>query len=221
MPIAPGRAAADALLSAAERAGANRAIWLTRTGARDIETHYGPQFGQLPLHYHAVPPTNSTLETVHHGLAAPELALNNTTVALGFPDMQFREPDALNRLREELDDTGADVVLGCFVTDRPDKVDTVDIDAKGLVREIRIKSSDPASNYAWILALWRPTFTRFLANRPLPAAPAQREQERYIGHELQAALAAGFTIRAVEFDSPLLDIGTPDDLARASTFWDS
>lgn len=219
MPIRPGRAAADALLRAGEMAAAREAIWLTREGTSDIRDYYGAAFGALPLRYHPLSPTSSTLETVRLAIADQSLQLDNAILALGFPDMQFRELDALQVMHTTLATSDADLVLGCFKTDRPEKVDTVSVDRSGRVLSIQIKSARPGSDYAWILAAWRPRFTNFLNRRPWPEARHSRENEHYLGHEIQAAIAAGFAVTAVRFDSPLLDIGTPEDLGRAPAFW--
>ncbi|MEM7379172.1 MAG: hypothetical protein AAF460_16920 [Pseudomonadota bacterium] len=219
MPIGPGRAAADALLDTAATAGAERAIWLIRRAGHDIRTHYGAVHRGMPLHYHTLPDTGSTLETLQRALASPALGLDRTTLALGFPDMQFRWPTALTEVHAHHLDTGADLTLGCFETDRPDKVDMVAMDPTGPVQRLDIKSPTPAGTHAWILAVWQPRFTRFLLDRPPPPPHAERAAERYIGHEIQAAIVAGLRVNAVRFDTPLLDLGTPEDLARATAFW--
>ncbi|MEM9602258.1 MAG: hypothetical protein AAGA11_05305 [Pseudomonadota bacterium] len=219
MPIAPDRAAADALLDAAVAADTAHALWLIRDAGEDIRRHYGDAYNGLPLHYHTLPATGSTLDTLRRALAAPTLALDRGTLALGFPDMQFRDASALAALHTHHHRSGADLSLGCFETDRPDKVDVVVTDARGRVARIDIKSTSPGGTHGWILAVWQPRFTRFLLAQPPPAPPTHRAAERYLGHEIQAAIAAGLAVDAVHFDTPLLDLGTPEDLARAATFW--
>lgn len=219
LSIAPGRRAADALLDCAAEAGAEKALWLVRTGKHDIEAHYGTRFNGLPLAYHCQPATPSTLHTLRHALDSPALDLGAHRLALGFPDIQFRDTNAFVRLNRRLDQHDADIALGCFQTDRPDKVDVVERDADGSVARLHVKSPDAPGTDAWILAVWRPRFTAFLCAQPLAPDADTRADERYIGHEIQAAIDAGLRVVAECFASPLLDLGTPEDLARAEAFW--
>ncbi len=219
LAIVPGRHAADALLEAAERAGASRACWLLRAGKEDITSCYGSRFGRMPLTYYCLPDTPSTLHTLRRALDTPELALGTETVALGFPDIQFRAPQAFDALAAALDVEDADLALGCFETDRADKVDVIERAGNTRVTGVHIKSVDAPGNTAWVLALWRPSFSAFLSAQPWPAAPQTRATERYIGHEIQAAIDVGMHVTSVVFEGGLLDLGTPEDLARAADFW--
>ena len=219
LTIAPGRRAADALLDAAAHAGAERAVWLLRSGKADIRKAYGDQHASLPLDYCTLPATPSTLHTLRAALTSAAVPLDTPRIGLGFPDIQFRDANAFSHLEHALKQRDADLALGCFHTDRPDKVDVVEQDSAGRVTRVHIKSADAPGSQAWILALWRPRFTRFLCDQPEPEAAVDRTSERYIGHEIQAAIDAGLHITAVHFDSPLLDLGTPEDLARVEHFW--
>jgi glucose-1-phosphate thymidylyltransferase len=141
-------------------------------------------------------------------------------VVMGFPDILFEPADAFARLLERQAASAADVVLGLFPTERPDKMDMVEVDERGRVRAIRIKEPAAGPGYTWIIAAWAPSFTEFLhghlqqleQDHPLDRVPG----EMHLGRVLQAALAQGLTIESVAFpEGRCLDIGTPDDLARA------
>jgi glucose-1-phosphate thymidylyltransferase len=144
-------------------------------------------------------------------------------LVLGFPDILFKPADAYAHLLARQSATSADVVLGVFPTERPSKMDMVEIDAAGRVRAIHIKPAATRLRYAWIIAAWAAPFTEFLHEHlqalerahPAEAVPG----EVHVGRVLQAALAQGLNIEAVEFpQGRCLDIGTPEDLLRAPLF---
>ncbi len=88
--------------------------------------------------------------------------LDGKLVALGFPDIIFEPNDAFQQLVQRQQETQADIVLGLFPTDTPEKVDMVKTGGDGQVESIDIKPKDTALTKAWILALWAPTFTHYL-----------------------------------------------------------
>lgn len=217
LPIAPGRRAADCLLRAYARAGLDAAVVLTRADKADILAHYRAEpIAGLPIRQQLVGDTPSTLHTLHAALAH----IPREAVALGFPDIQFNAPDAFVALRQTLEAGSAEIVLGLFATDRPDKVDMVDVDASGSVREIVIKPAETALQHSWVLAVWRPRFSQWLRDN-LARLEREHSGELYVGHALQSVIAEGWTVQAVRFEGArLLDIGTPEDLERAGSFFD-
>jgi glucose-1-phosphate thymidylyltransferase len=149
-------------------------------------------------------------------------------ILFGFPDILFQPQDAFVRLLEHQSTTGADVVLGLFPSDQPHKMDMVDLAIEerrpmhcgvsgGRVRKIVIKPRQTDLRYTWIIAVWTPVFTR-LMHEYLAAIndDRARKQEIYVGHVIQAAIDSGLQVEAELFaEGNYLDIGTPEDLARA------
>jgi glucose-1-phosphate thymidylyltransferase len=143
--------------------------------------------------------------------------VKDSLVALGFPDILFSPDDAYTRLLEHQQQTSADVVLGLFPADRPEKVDMVDVDPRGNVREIVIKPKGSDLRYTWGIATWTPRFTQFMHEYlAREKASAADRREWYVGHVFQAALQESMSLRALTVsDEAYLDIGTPEDLAKA------
>jgi len=150
----------------------------------------------------------------------------HSLIAFGFPDIIFQPEDAFETLITHQTDTGADLVLGLFPTDHPQKADMVEIDGAGRLREIIIKPQQTDLVYTWIIAVWTPTFTKFmhdyvkLASTPVTHAETQPSPadwpELYIGQVFQAAIDAGLKVEYRIFrKGHFLDIGTPEDLVRA------
>jgi glucose-1-phosphate thymidylyltransferase len=145
--------------------------------------------------------------------------VRDAVVALGFPDILFQPEDAFVRILARLDASNADVVLGLFPTDKPQKAGMVDFDDTGKVRLIIEKPRQSDLHYMWGIAVWTPAFTQFLHEYliPLKADSCFSQQpELPIGDIIQAAIIQGLRVEAEPFpDGSYLDIGTPEDLIRA------
>lgn len=143
--------------------------------------------------------------------------LQDSVVALGFPDILFEPVDAYTTLLSQLENSQADMLLGLFPVDRSAKIDMVEIDPEGRVTRIEIKPAVTSLRYSWGIAVWRPRFSRFM-HEFLNATedPESLHKEWYVGHVIEAAIEAGLRIDGVPVsEEPFLDIGTPDDLLQA------
>jgi glucose-1-phosphate thymidylyltransferase len=143
--------------------------------------------------------------------------VRDAIVAFGFPDILFAGDDAFERLLSYQAKNEADVLLGLFPGDQPQKMDMVDLDEDGRVREIVIKPCQTELRYSWDIALWTPAFTKFLHSHLADSSTAAWPQsELSLGHVIQAAIRAGLRVQGYPVsDEPYLDIGTPEGLARA------
>lgn len=147
-------------------------------------------------------------------------------VVLGFPDIIFRPNDAFVHLLKRQSETTAEVVIGLFPTDRPHKMDMVEIDPDQRVRKIRIKPAGTDLDYAWIIAVWTPNFTGFMHDyisnekttieRQSNAKRPDEVKELFLGDVIQAAIEHDIPVSSVTFaNGKCLDIGTPEDIAKA------
>lgn len=143
--------------------------------------------------------------------------VREATVALGWPDILFYAEGAFTRILQRLADGEADVVLGLFPTNRPEKVDMVDVSSDGHVRQIIIKPQSTTLRYTWGNAVWAPTFTEFLHQYVMAHKDnAANQPEVFVGDIMRAAIRAGLRVVAIPISStPCLDIGTPEDLLKA------
>jgi glucose-1-phosphate thymidylyltransferase len=147
--------------------------------------------------------------------------VKQATVAFGFPDIIFKTADPFGKLIRRQSITGADVVLGIFPAPEPKKVDMVEVEQNGRVRSINIKPRRTQAKYTWLVAVWTPNFSGFmheyLARELRKQTPAGLVEETTVGHVFQAALQAEFYFDTVVFrESSWLDIGTPENLLKAS-----
>jgi glucose-1-phosphate thymidylyltransferase len=142
--------------------------------------------------------------------------LQDSKVVFGFPDLLFEPDNAFLQLLEKQAQTGDEVVLGLFLSDRPDKSDMVDVGNDGYVRQILIKPGKTHLQCTWGIAVWTPVFTQFIHDylRTFQRA-AEVHSELHLSTVIQAAIHADLRIRALQVsDKPLLDIGTAEDMRR-------
>lgn len=208
------RVAADPLLAALRRAGAERAYVVLRQGKWDVAAYLGDGATRgLPLAYLVTAGTPGVPWSCD--LAYP--FVRDARVALGFPDIAFAPEDALARLLGPLERTNAAAVLGLFPCAEPARSDMVRLGPDGRVLELQVKPARTELTRSWILAVWGPAFTEFL-HAFVAAAPAEAgaEGETHLGDVFRAALREGLELRGVDVaEGRFLDIGTPTGLARA------
>ncbi len=153
--------------------------------------------------------------------------IQDTTVVFGFPDTIFQPDDAFLRLLVKQAECNADVVLGLFPAENPHKMDMVALNESGNVSCIQIKPTQTSLKYTWIIAVWNYAFTCYLhkfVNRHRQALSLEKNDrsqryanEIYISDVVQSALNSGYKIENVVFnDGDYIDIGTPEDMVRAT-----
>ena len=151
--------------------------------------------------------------------------VQDAIVAFGFPDIVFQPEDAFERLLTRQANTNADIVLGVFPVDQPQKWDVVDLDDDGRIKQIVTKTQQTHSYYTWAIAVWTPVFTHFMHNYLVAIQhPKQQhhagnsvseQRELSVGAVIQAAIDKDLQVEGVLFpNDTCVDIGTPDDLFR-------
>jgi glucose-1-phosphate thymidylyltransferase len=143
--------------------------------------------------------------------------VKESVIAFGFPDIVFEPEDAFVQLLSRQAISEADVVLGIFPADVPQKVDMVDIDNDGQIRQIVIKPKRTGLQYTWGIAVWSPDFSRFMHEYlSVIKETAAQQPELFVGDVFNAAIQEGLKVEGVLVsDKPFLDIGTGDDLLKA------
>ena len=207
-------------------AGCDRIFFILRHGKWDIPAYYGSgadfgvDIGYLLANELFGPPFT---------LGQAASFVRGAIVATGFPDILIHPPDMLAGVVEALRATpDADLMLGTLPTDETAGTDRVRPAADGRLATLVPKEEHPAwepNDCAWVLAAWRPRFTRFLVEELARLREIARKHEGPGGPEwplgsvISAALAAGLDIRTRYYDHARhLDIGAPERITRAADF---
>jgi glucose-1-phosphate thymidylyltransferase len=141
--------------------------------------------------------------------------LADADVVFAMPDTIVLPPDALRRTHEFRLQTSADLTLGCFPVDEPERFGPVEVAPDGTILRILDKPPHREVNTVWGVCAWSAAFTRFCADWD---AQAERERptERVLSNAFEAARQAGLKVNACVFaDGGYLDIGTPRGLREA------
>lgn len=202
------------LLEKMRRAGITKAYIILREGKWDIPAYL--QDGSL-LDIHIAYLIRGLPFGVPYTLDQAYAFVQEAIVAFGFPDVLFESFDAFIQLLTQQTASKADVVLGLFPAEQPQKVDMVDLDESSRVRRIASKPDQTTLSSTWTIAVWTPKFTQFLHDYIATTKVAAVDQpEMFMGEVIQAAIDTGLKVEAVQVsDTPYLDIGTPEDLVRA------
>jgi glucose-1-phosphate thymidylyltransferase len=210
------RPVATWLLEAMAAAGIETAFVVLRRGKWDIPDRLVERGDSPPrLGYVVTRGTRSIPESLD--LARP--FVGDRDVLLGFPDVAFRPAGAAAELLAARRHTGADVVVALFASDRPDKTDMIEVEGER-VTGFRVKPGPCELRWTWVLATWGARFTLFLGayleRTGGEAPPDSPLPELQISHVMSAALQEGLSIAGCEIaGGRFIDVGTPEDLARA------
>ncbi|MGI9260694.1 MAG: nucleotidyltransferase family protein [Woeseiaceae bacterium] len=187
----------------------------------DLTTYLGSDlWAHMQLDLKFTPGTGGVPETVALGLEGVE----HRHVAFGFPDILFKPIDALTTMMLKLEAGNSQAVLGLFPTGSPEKSDMVKTDKDGTVVDIEIKPAQTELDRTWVLAVWKPSFSRYLINKVRIDSDALDDSNAlpdtdHLGQVFQSAIGDGMPIGTVIFQhGSSLDIGTPDDLALARSW---
>lgn len=209
------------LLDAMHVAGVDDIMVVMHEGKSDLFDYLAsPDWQHLCLRTRKTAGTSGVPESAALGLENDQ----ERNVAFGFPDILFEPGDAFTRLMEKLESENADVVLGLFPTKKPAKSDMVDTDKAGNVIGIEIKPKETLLDLTWIIAVWKPAFTVFLANLTQHDSDklngvVENASEDHLGQVFQLAITNDMAVVSVAFEGGCsLDIGTPDDLVLAQSW---
>jgi glucose-1-phosphate thymidylyltransferase len=208
------RVVCEHLLTKMRAAGIGTAYAVLRKGKWDIPAYLGDGSEvQVRLAYLMMGLPYGTPYSVDQAFPF----VRQATVALGFPDMVFGPEDIFTPIIEHQRSTAADIVLGLFPADRPEKVDMVALSDDGEVQRIIIKPGDTELRRTWGVAVWAPSFTEFMHEFLLSHRHTAAESaEIFVGDIVQAAIDKGLRVRGVQVsEQPYRDIGTRNDLREA------
>lgn len=135
--------------------------------------------------------------------------LGDADVLFALPDTVVFPTDALARLHTHRIATGADLALGVFPTDEPERLAPVEI-VDGVVTRIHDKPKVAPVNNTWGVLSWSARFTAFCADWDANRG----ERPGVLSDAMEDARLAGFAVTALELEAGVFrDVGTPEGLA--------
>lgn len=153
------------------------------------------------------------LDLIHPWLKGSELVL------MGMPDTIIEPRDAFCRLLDAHRAWKADLSLGLFPTDRPQKFGMIGINSDNDVVAHLDKPQHTNLKWLWGITCWGPNFTSLMHETLEQAGEElanQRGREPVLGDIFDIALAKGLRVKGLPFeDGRYIDIGTYDDLRQA------
>lgn len=201
------------LLEKLSLAGVNQGIMIIREGKWDIPKTLGSgACVNMDIAYQILRLPFGTAYTIDQAYPFSK----DKIVVIGFPDILFTPDDAYTQILDRLAQNDADVVLGLFPADRPQKTDMVNVNSQQIVSNIIVKPQKTHLKLTWGIAAWKPVFTEFLHTTLMSRPHKDSDTELFIGNAIQNAIESGLNVIGIQIsDAPFIDIGTPDDLERA------
>jgi glucose-1-phosphate thymidylyltransferase len=154
-------------------------------------------------------------EGLPHAVRTARPWLGEADVVFAMPDTILLPTTALADVHSERVRTQADVMLGVFPVDEPERLGPVEMDREGKVLHVYDKPSDRRWMNSWAIASWSHRFTDFCSEWDEKEAQTGGG-ERVLGHAFEAARREGLGVRGMRFERGVfLDIGTPQGLRAA------
>jgi dTDP-glucose pyrophosphorylase len=144
-------------------------------------------------------------------LRAEPFARAHERVLIGLPDTIWFPENAYARA---LDLAPAEVNLLLFPVNDPTAFDAVVTDDQGYVREVQVKRADASSHWIWGAV----TCTGAALHALRCLWEARHRADEYLGHLLNAYIAAGNAVRASYAGEHYMDVGTLAGYRAAQQF---
>lgn len=192
-------------------AGVSKILIIVGQGKQDVVEYYGDgsRFGlQIGYLY------QERLDGMPSAINLARPWIGDATVVFGMPDTIIRPIDSLKTLIENHRSANADLSLGLFETDRPQKFGMVEIDAENQVLSTIDKPKESQLKYMWGTCCWSVRFTNLL--HEFISSHESGGKETVLGDVFNLALSRGFNVRGIpQPEGRYIDIGTSDELNAA------
>jgi len=144
---------------------------------------------------------------------AQPFAIHHERVLMGLPDTIWF-PENGYRPALSLLEGIADIGLLLFPVTNPSAFDAVISDEHGYVKGVEVKQSSPHSHWVWGAI----TSTGESFHNLKLLWESRHRQDEYLGHLLNAYIAAGNVVRATSIGEIYMDVGTLDGYHQALNF---
>ncbi len=140
--------------------------------------------------------------------------VKDATILFSMPDTLITPLNVMARLAEHHETKRADVTLGLFQTNTPQKFGMVKLDGTGAIVDFADKPAQTALKLMWGCAAWSPKFTQFMHDYLEESSTPNKEM--VLSDLFLAALKAGHHFEPFQIaNGHYHDIGTPESFQSA------
>jgi glucose-1-phosphate thymidylyltransferase len=190
-------------------AGASQIAMVISTEKTDIVKYYAERDYEAEIFYAVQKRPRGLCDALFR---AEPFAQHHDVVLIGLPDTLWFPENAYRPAAEF--EGSAEVNLVLFPVNDPSQFDAVSADEYGYVQEVEVKRMRPKSHWIWGAVAC--TGRAFHALKLL--WQARHREDEYLGHLLNAYLAAGNLVRAVRSGEIYMDVGTMPGYQGAQDF---
>ena len=140
-------------------AGADKFFIILNKDKWDIPRYYGAGIKDKASFSYLI---QENLQGMPFALNQVQPWLNNETVLFGMPDTVFTPEDAYTQLLDVYTSASADLVLGLFPTDKPERFGMVDFLNDGRMLSTIDKPLKSTLKFMWGIACWGKIFTEYM-----------------------------------------------------------
>jgi dTDP-glucose pyrophosphorylase len=145
---------------------------------------------------------------------AEAFARHHDSVLIGLPDTIWFPENGYRQALSSIEGTQADVSLLLFPVNNPSAFDAVVSDEHGYVQEVEVKRADAHSHWVWGAV----TATGAAFHNLKLLWESRHREDEYLGHLLNAYMAAGNLVRAPSAGEIYMDVGTLEGYHQALNF---
>jgi glucose-1-phosphate thymidylyltransferase len=192
-------------------AGTDKIFIILGDGKADIMSYYGDgtRFG-VDIAYLF----QEQLDGMPGALALASPWVDDATVLFGMPDTIIEPKNVFQKLLMRHRQSSADLTLGLFQTDTPEKFGVVELDSNEAVVCTIDKPENTELTLMWGCACWSPKFTQLLSE--YVSSVSYDGKEAILGDVFNLAIKEGLIVQSCTFlDGQYMDIGTADELDLA------
>src|SRR5438067_2794842 len=204
------KAVAEYLVERMIAAGADQICMVISAEKTDLIRYFAERQYAAEIFY--------VLQQQPHGLCdalfrAQPFAVHHDRVLIGLPDTIWFPENGYRPALSILDES-SDVGLLLFPVSNPCAFDAVISDEHGYVQEIEVKRSSPHSHWVWGAV----TSTGEAFHNLKLLWESRHRQDEYLGHLLNAYIAAGNIVRSTCSGEIYMDVGTLEGYHQALNF---
>lgn len=194
------KAVSEYLIERMIAAGADQIAMVISAEKTDIVKYYAERDYEAEIFYVVQQKPQGLCDALFR---AEPFARHHDVVLIGLPDTLWF-PENAYRPAAQFAGGDADVALVLFPVNDPTQFDAVVADDYGYVQEVEVKRPRPKSHWIWGAV----TCTGCAFHGLKLLWQARHRQDEYLGHLLNAHIAAGNPVRAVRSGELYMDVGT-------------